>query len=138
MSNRLYVENLPPGASESSLRELFSTVGTITEVKLVMDAATGISRGRAFVSMATAESAEKAVKTLHSHNFGGRNIAVTLARPVEEHPTGLIGQGFESGIGDGQRLKTAQNGHQKSGHRRRPPPKRKKRRSTPHDSYCNL
>lgn len=135
MGNRLYVENLPPGASESSLRELFSTVGTVTEVKLVMDAASGLSRGRAFVSMATAESAENAIKTLHSHNVGGRNLAVTMARPVEAHPAGLIGHGFEPGIGGGQNLMTAQNGREKSGHRDHPRHKRKKRRSTPHDAW---
>lgn len=98
MSNRLYVENLPPSANEGSLRELFSTMGTVTEVKLLMDAVTGVSRGRAFVTMATPEIAQAAMKSLHSHSLGGRNIAVTEARPAETAPTGLIGHGFESGM----------------------------------------
>ena len=98
MSNRLYVGNLPPGANESNLRELFSQAGAVTEVELVIDASTGLSRGRAFVTMATPELAQTALKALHSHSLGGRNITVTLARPVEAAPTGLIGHGFETGM----------------------------------------
>src|SRR5581483_1925076 len=97
MSNRLYVENLPPSVNEGSLRELFSTMGAVTEVKLVTDAVTGVSRGRAFVTMATPEIAQAAMKPLHSHSLGGRNIAVTEARPAEATPVGLIGHGFETG-----------------------------------------
>ena len=97
MSNRLYVENLPPSVNEGSLRELFSTMGAVTEVKLVTDAVTGVSRGRAFVTMATPEIAQAAMKSLHSHSLGGRNIAVTEARPAEATPVGLIGHGFETG-----------------------------------------
>ena len=99
MTNRLYVENLPPSATESSLRELFSQKGPVTEVKLMVDARTGVSRGRAFVTMATPEIAQTALHSLHSSSLGGRNIAVTEARPPEASPAGLIGHGFEAGIG---------------------------------------
>jgi cold-inducible RNA-binding protein len=100
MNNKLYVENLPISVTESGIRELFSQKGSVTEVKLMLDASTGKSRGRAFVTMASPELAAAALKSLHSHSLGGRNIAVTEARPVEERPTGLIGHGFESGMGD--------------------------------------
>jgi len=99
MTNRLYVENLPPTATESSLREMFSQKGSVTEVKLIVDANTGVSRGRAFVTMATPELAQTALRAFHSSSLGGRNIAVSEARPAEERPTGLIGHGFELGIG---------------------------------------
>jgi len=102
MNNRLYVENLPPSATENSVRELFSQKGAVTEVKLMVDANTGVSRGRAFVTMATPELAESAIRSLHSHSLGGRNIAVSEARPVVESPAGLIGHGFEGGIGHSQ------------------------------------
>ncbi len=126
MGNKLYVENLPPSVDENNVRELFSKTGTVTEVKLVLDAVTGLSRGRAFVTMATPELAESAVKSLHSLNFGGRNIAVTEARPTEERPTGLIGHGFEQGMGDGQNLKPKENDRKKGMHRYRPRHQRKK------------
>jgi cold-inducible RNA-binding protein len=99
MTNRLYVENLPPTATEGSLREMFSQKGSVTEVKLIVDANTGVSRGRAFVTMATPELAQTALRAFHSSSLGGRNIAVSEARPAEERPTGLIGHGFELGIG---------------------------------------
>jgi RNA recognition motif-containing protein len=115
MNNRLYVENLPPSATESSLRELFSQKGSVTEVKLVVDANTGVSRGRAFVTMATPELAESAIRLLHSHSLGGRNIAVSEARPVVESPVGLIGHGFEGGIGQGQPQRSNGNHNGKGG-----------------------
>ena len=115
MNNRLYVENLPPSATESSLRELFAANGTVTEVKLVVDANTGVSRGRAFVTMATPELAERAIRSLHSHSLGGRNIAVSEARPVVESPTGLIGHGFEGGIGQSQPPRSNGNHNGKGG-----------------------
>ena len=119
MNNRLYVENLPPGATETSLRELFSKQGAVTDVKLMTDATTGVSRGRAFVTMATPELAQSAIKSLHSHSLGGRNIAVTQARPPEQHTTGLIGQGFEAGIGRERQMNTGNT--RKPAHGRRRP-----------------
>jgi RNA recognition motif-containing protein len=102
MTNRLYVENLPPSATETSVRELFSKSGSVLEVKLMVDPSTGISRGRAFVTMATPDVAATAMRSFHSHSLGGRNIAVTEARPPAENPVGLIGHGFETGISQNQ------------------------------------
>jgi RNA recognition motif-containing protein len=94
MNNRLYVENLAPGITDTSLRDLFSKKGEVLEVKLVLDPATGRSNGRAYVTMATPELAAAAL-SLHSHSLDGRNIAVTEARPVDARPLGQIGHGFE-------------------------------------------
>jgi RNA recognition motif-containing protein len=94
MNNRLYVENLAPGITDESLRDLFSKKGQVIEIKLVLDPATGRSNGRAYVTMATPELAAAAL-SLHSHSLDGRNIAVTEARPVENRPVGLIGHGFD-------------------------------------------
>jgi RNA recognition motif-containing protein len=102
MTNRLYVENLPPSATETSLRELFSASGSVLEVKMMVDPSTGISRGRAFVTMATPDVAATAMRSFHSHSLGGRNIAVTEARPPAENPVGLIGHGFDTGISQNQ------------------------------------
>ena len=77
MTNRLYVENLPPSATEGSVRELFAQKGSVTEVKLVVDATTGVSRGRAFVTMATPELASQHCPS------NGLNSSVSLA--VRKH-----------------------------------------------------
>ncbi|EEF59293.1 RNA recognition motif domain-containing protein [Pedosphaera parvula] len=105
MNNRLYVESLPATVTESRLQELFSQKGPVIEVKLMVDAATGRPSGRAFVTMATAEVAQSALKSLHGHNLDGRHLVVAEARPVEERTQGLIGHGFEAGIGSHTRVK---------------------------------
>jgi RNA recognition motif-containing protein len=115
MTNRLYVENLPPSATEASVRELFSKSGSVLEVKLMLDATTGISRGRAFVTMATPAIAETAMHNLHSLSLGGRNIAVSEARPPVESPVGLIGHGFEAGVSQTQPQRSNGNHNGKTG-----------------------
>ncbi|MDB6124973.1 MAG: recognition motif protein [Pedosphaera sp.] len=125
MNNILYVENLPASATERSVQDLFSKKGPVTEVKLMLDPSTGRSRGRAFVTMTTPELAAAAMKALHGHSLEGRNIAVTEARPVEERSTtGLIGHGFEAGIGNNTRPEKSRSPkksvrrHSHGGHRR--------------------
>jgi RNA recognition motif-containing protein len=107
--------------TESGVRELFSKQGPVTEVKLMIDASTGNSRGKAFVTMASPEVAQTALKSLHTQNFGGRSIAVTEARPTPEVVTGLIGHGFETGISSirpasGQKNNGQHNGKKSGGY----------------------
>lgn len=121
MNQKLYVENLPPTATEESLKKLFSEQGAVAQVELMMDPSTGISRGRAFVTMATPEGAQAAQRTFHSFSLGGRNIAVSEARPQPENPAGLIGHGFELGRSkndDGQRQRHHNRSRRSQGRRR--------------------
>ncbi len=103
----------------------------MADVKLLLDVTTGLSRGRAFVTMATPELAQLALKSLHSHSLGGRNIAVTEARPEAEPKTGHIGQGFEVGIGkfspanDRQPPRPDQNRRPRGGPKRQRPRRRR-------------
>jgi RNA recognition motif-containing protein len=53
MNPRLYVGNLSPGVTEADLRVLFSRIGAITDVQLMLDPTTHQSRGYAFITMAT-------------------------------------------------------------------------------------
>ena len=94
MNSRLYIGNLSPGVSEEDLRLLFSQTGAVTEVKLMLDPTTNRSRGFAFVTMATPELAAAALRNLHCHSLGGRNITVTEARPPQE-AKGLMTEGFD-------------------------------------------
>ena len=59
--SRIIVKNLPKSASDERLRELFSSRGEITDVKLAKTA-TGTFRRFAFVGFKTSEQAEAAVK----------------------------------------------------------------------------
>ncbi len=94
MNNRLYIGNLSPAVGEEELRALFSQKGTVAGVELMRDPATQQSRGFAFVTMATPESAGAALEKFHSYSLGGRNITVTEARPPQE-PKGMMREGFE-------------------------------------------
>jgi RNA recognition motif-containing protein len=94
MNSRLYVGNLAPNVSEADLRDLFSRAGTVTAVELMLDPASGQSRGYAFVTMATPELAASALNVFHSYELGGRYIAVAQARPPQQ-ARGLISEGFD-------------------------------------------
>lgn len=94
MNTKLYVGNLSASVVENNLQDLFSKQGQVTEIKLIMDLVTGRSRGSAYVTMATPEGAQTAIKVLHSYSLGGRYITVNEARPQEEPRRGtLIGDG---------------------------------------------
>jgi len=95
MNSRLYVGNLAPNVSEAELRALFSRAGAVTAVELMLDPASGQSRGYAFVTMATPELAAAALNAFHSYELGGRYITVTEARPPQQ-AKGLISEGFET------------------------------------------
>jgi RNA recognition motif-containing protein len=94
MNPRLYIGNLSPSVTEDDLRLLFSRAGAVTEVQLMLDAATTKSRGFAFVTMATPELAAAALREFHCYNLGGRYITVTEARPPQERK-GQMSEGFD-------------------------------------------
>lgn len=82
--NRLFVGNLSFQTTENDLQDLFSQAGAVSNVNLMLDRATGRSRGFAFVEFATAEDAAKAVEQFHGQELQGRALTVNVARPREE------------------------------------------------------
>ena len=88
MNTKLYVGNLPFDATENDLQDLFAGFGPVTEVNLIMDHASGRSRGFAFVTMATPEGAQAAVTGMATQDFKGRKLTVNEARPREERGGG--------------------------------------------------
>jgi RNA recognition motif-containing protein len=92
MSTKLYVGNLPYEATESDLQALFESAGQVSTVNVIRDRATGQARGFAFVEMSDAESAQRAIRELDKHQYGGRSLTVNEAKPME--PRGSGGGGF--------------------------------------------
>jgi cold-inducible RNA-binding protein len=82
--NRLFVGNLSYQSMENDLQDYFSQAGVVTSVNLMLDRATGRSRGFAFVEFSTLEEANKAVEQFHGKEFQGRVLTVNIARPREE------------------------------------------------------
>ena len=97
MGRRLYVGNLPYGATDEDLNSLFSRAGTVETVRVMRDMATGRARGFAFVEMANDEDAQKAISELHQYQMDGRALVVNEARPKPEGGGG--GRGFGGGGG---------------------------------------
>ena len=93
-SNKLYVGNLPYGTTDDEVRDLFSSYGTITEIKLIE------GKGFGFVEMETQEDAENAKEKLDGYDFNGRTLKVAEARPQRSR-TGGGGGGRSGGPGRG-------------------------------------
>ena len=88
MDYKLFVGNLCFDTTENGLRDAFAAHGTVTEAKLMMDRTTNRSRGFAFVTMSTADGAQKAMEALNGKEMGGRVLTVNAAKPREDRPPG--------------------------------------------------
>ena len=93
MSNKLFVGNLSFNTTENDLSDAFAPHGSVTEANLMMDRATGRPRGFAFVTMSSAEEAQKAIEALNGATLDGRQLTVNVARPREERSGGGGGGG---------------------------------------------
>lgn len=107
---KLFVAGLSDGATEQSLRGLFSEAGfEVADVSLPRDRATGKARGFSFVSLATSEQAKQARQRLDGSVFEGRSISVREFRSerssgprspeVRERPHDGRGDGPGPGFG---------------------------------------
>jgi hypothetical protein len=83
-SRKLFVAGLPDSITEDVLRQLFeATGGSVVEVSLPKDRATGRPRGFGFVTLATVEEASAARESLDGSFQGGKSISV---RPFQAEP----------------------------------------------------
>ena len=88
---RLYVGNLSFNTDETSLEQLFASVGPVASVHLVRDRETGRSRGFGFVEMADTNHGRAACDALNEREFEGRRLTVNEARPQEQGSRGHTG-----------------------------------------------
>ena len=93
MAVRLFVGNMPYGATEADLRAHFASVGAPSHIVIPVDRETGRPRGFAFVEFLDRAVAEQAVERFNQQSFMGRSLSVSEARPREERPAG----GFRPG-----------------------------------------
>lgn len=88
MAVRLFIGNLPYGATEADLRAHFAPVAEPSHVVMPVDRETGRPRGFAFVEFIDREKAEEVIKRFDAQPFQGRNLAVSEARAREDRPPG--------------------------------------------------
>jgi cold-inducible RNA-binding protein len=104
MSNKLFVGNLSFNTTENDLNDAFAAFGTVTETNLMMDRTTGRPRGFGFVTMGSADEAQKAIEGMNGKEMDGRALTVNVAKPREERSGGGGGGGRrEYGGGGGGR-----------------------------------
>ncbi|XP_062186890.1 RNA-binding protein CP33, chloroplastic-like [Phragmites australis] len=73
---RVFVGNLPYTMTSAELSEAFSEAGRVDDAQIIYDKVTNRSRGFAFVTMATAEEATKAIQMFDGALLGGRTARV--------------------------------------------------------------
>ena len=101
MSNKLFVGNLSFNTTENDLQDAFAAHGTVTETNLMMDRMTNRPRGFAFITMSSAEEAQKAIAAMNGKDMDGRALTVNVAKPREER-TGGGGGGRREYSGGGR------------------------------------
>jgi RNA recognition motif-containing protein len=90
---RLFIGNLPYGASEADLRAHFAPVAEPSQVVMPVDRETGRPRGFAFVEFVDRALAEEVIKRFDAQPFQGRNLAISEARAREDRPPRPPGSG---------------------------------------------
>ncbi|MEZ6016471.1 MAG: RNA-binding protein [Planctomycetota bacterium] len=85
--SRIYLGNLPMSADEAALREFLVECGrTPAKVDLKKKAATGRSRGFAFVDFDSEEAAAAAITELNGKTFVGRELRAADAKAIVAPP----------------------------------------------------
>jgi len=84
----IYVSQLSFNTTSESLKELFAEYGETTSANIIMDRATGFSRGFGFVEMANEAEGRKAIEELNDTVFEGKTINVNVARPRNDRNNG--------------------------------------------------
>jgi RNA recognition motif-containing protein len=101
---KIFVARLSWDTDEPLLREAFEPYGTVHSTQIILDQATGRSRGFGFVEMSNCNEASTAILHLDQTELDGRSIAVKFANQATPNPRvndrNRDGGGYRGG-GDG-------------------------------------
>ncbi len=81
MAKKLFVGNLPYTTTNESMGEFFAQFGEVMSSAVIMDRATGRSKGFGFVEMTNDAEADAAVAKADGAEMDGRRLTVSEARP---------------------------------------------------------
>jgi RNA recognition motif-containing protein len=102
----LFIGNLNVETTVSKLRPLFAEFGEVVSAKIIMDNATGLSKGFGFVEMADKFHARDAIDNLDATYLDGNIISVKEAKQNNNSKGGGHGHG-----GGGNRSFRPRNQH---------------------------
>jgi RNA recognition motif-containing protein len=88
MGKKLYVGNLGYDVNDAALSQLFQPHGTVGSANVIVDKATGRSKGFGFVEMSTEVEAQAAIAALNGRDHSGRALTVNEAKPRPEGGSG--------------------------------------------------
>jgi len=77
----IYVGNLPFSTTDDDLKDLFESHGTVGSARVIVDKASGRSRGFGFVEMPDQTEATTAVESTNGADFMGRSLRVSESQP---------------------------------------------------------
>ncbi len=80
---KILIRNLPRTLSENALEELFKEHGDVQSCNLILDKATGESKGFGFVEIAKVGNAKAAIQVLNGKPVDGNKIRVKKAEPID-------------------------------------------------------
>ena len=103
MPSKVFVGNLDFNTTRDEVQALFAQVGSVRDVFLPNDRATGRPRGFAFVEFENEEDAAKAIEKFNGYELSGRALRVNAAedRPRRAGGFGGGGGGYRGGGGYG-------------------------------------
>ena len=81
MAKEIYVGHISENATEEDVWKLFSVMGTVTSVHLIIDPGTGEFKRCGYVRMAAGINLDEVVETLDGTYLIDREIVVSIARP---------------------------------------------------------
>jgi RNA recognition motif-containing protein len=81
MAKEIYVGHISENATEEDVWKLFSVMGTVTSVHLIIDPETGEFKRCGYVRMASGINLDEVVETLDGTYLVDREIVVSIARP---------------------------------------------------------
>jgi cold-inducible RNA-binding protein len=84
VAKKLFVGNLPYTTTNEDLSEFFVQFGEVLSAAVIMDRATGRSKGFGFVEMTNDADADAAISKADGAEFEGRKLTVSEARPKAE------------------------------------------------------
>ena len=96
MNKKIYVGGLAYSVTDSQLRDLFESHGTVESANVITDKYTDRSRGFGFVEMGTQEEAEKAIQALNGVQHEGRTLTVNMSKPRTDGDRGGRGGGHSN------------------------------------------
>jgi cleavage stimulation factor subunit 2 len=98
--NDIFVGNLNFNTTEEQLHQIFSEVGRVVNVRMVLDPETGKMRGFAFVEFEQAQDALAAIRNMNEYELNGRKLRVNFSNSSHlEVLAGKLGMDLSSSTG---------------------------------------